>query len=65
MYTYSTRGGRFFGIGGSREFAYIFLDYKQIGYGGVLKAIGIIVIAILLISYFLVFLDRHKRKKAV
>lgn len=62
VYTYSARGGRFYGIGGSREFAYIFLDYNQIGYGGVLKAMGVIVLAILLVSYLLVFLDRRKRK---
>lgn len=61
VYTYSARGGRFYGIGGSREFAYIFLDYNQIGYGGVLKAMGVIVLAILLVSYLLVFLDRRKK----
>lgn len=62
VYTYSARGGRFYGIGGSKEFAYIFLDYNQIGYGGVLKAIVVIVIVILMVSYLLVFLDRQKRK---
>jgi len=31
VYTYSLNGGRFYGIGGSRDFAYIFLDYNQIG----------------------------------
>lgn len=61
VYTYSARGGRFYGIGGSREFAYIFLDYNQIGYGGVIKAISMIVIAILLVSYIFVFLDRRKK----
>ena len=59
VYTYSARGGRFYGIGGSKEFAYIFLDYNQIGYGGVLKAIVVIVIVILMVSYLLVFLG-HK-----
>ena len=63
VYTYSAKGGRFYGIGGSREFAYIFLDYNQIGYGGVLKAMGVIVLAILLVSYLLVFLDRRNRRK--
>ena len=62
VYTYSARGGRFYGIGGSKAFAYIFLDYNQIGYGGVLKAIVVIVIVILMVSYLLVFLDRQKRK---
>ena len=60
VYTYSARGGRFYGIGGSREFAYIFLDYNQIGYVGVIKAIAVIVIFILIVSFVLVFLDRRK-----
>ena len=29
VYTYSAKGGHFYGIGGSRKFAYIFLDYNQ------------------------------------
>ena len=60
VYSYSARGGSFYGIGGSREFAYIFLDYNQIGYVGVIKAIAVIVIFILIVSFVLGFLDRRK-----
>ena len=63
VYTYSTQGGRFYGVGGSKQFAYIFLDYNQIGYIGVMKSIIIIAILILLMSYFLVFLDRRQKRK--
>ena len=63
VYTYSAKGGRFYGIGGSRRFAYIFLDYNQIGYAGVAKAIAIIVMLILLIAYGLVFLDKRMKHK--
>lgn len=63
VYSYSARGGSFYGIGGSREFAYIFLDYNQIGYSGVFKSIIIIAILILLVSYFFVFLDRKLKRK--
>ena len=59
VYTYSSKGGRFYGIGGSREFAYIFLDYNQIGYSGVAKAIMAIIVMILGVSYLIVFLDKR------
>lgn len=63
VYSYSARGGSFYGIGGSREFAYIFLDYNQIGYASVFKSIMIIAILILLVSYIFVFLDRKVKHK--
>ena len=62
VYTYSSKGGRFYGIGGSREFAYIFLDYNQIGYSGVAKAIMAIIAMILGVSYLIVFLDKRWKK---
>ena len=58
VYTYSANGGEFFGIGGSRKYAYFFLDYTQIGYTGVAWAIVIMVIFILVISFLLVIVDR-------
>ncbi len=58
VYTYSANGGKFFGIGGSRKYAYFFLDYTQIGYTGVAWAIVIMVIFILVISFLLVIVDR-------
>ena len=60
VYIYNALGGRFFGIGGSREYAYKFLDYKQIGYLGVIKWILVFTIAIFVLSNILVFLDRRK-----
>lgn len=63
VYSYSARGGSFYGIGGSRDFAYIFLDYNQIGYMGVLKSIIIIALLILAVSYIFVFLDRKLKHK--
>lgn len=58
VYTYSLNGGRFYGIGGSRDFAYIFLDYNQIGYISVAKFLIIMTIFILVISYILVLIDK-------
>lgn len=63
VYIYNVLGGRFFGIGGSREYAYKFLDYKQIGYLGVIKWIGVFTILIFMLSNILVFLDRRKKHK--
>lgn len=62
VYTYSSKGGEFFGVGGSRKFAYFFLDYNQIGYKGVAEAIAIMILFILLISYLLIFVDRKLAK---
>lgn len=58
VYAYSAGGGEFFGVGGSTKFAYIFLDYTQIGYEGVAWAIVLMIIFILAISYVLVLVDR-------
>lgn len=63
VYTYSALGGRFFGIGGSREYAYKFLDYKQIGYLGVIKWIFVFTLLILMLSYIIVFWDKRKKHK--
>ena len=63
VYTYSANGGRFFGIGGSKYFAYIFLDYNQIGYSGVVKCLSIMAATIIFSSYILIYIDRKCRKK--
>lgn len=63
VYIYNALGGRFFGIGGSREYGYKFLDYKQIGYLGVLKWIFVFTVAIFVLSNILVFLDRKLKHK--
>lgn len=63
VYTYSWRGGTFYGIGGSRKYAYPFLDYELIGYKGVLICIGLFAVAILVVSYVLVLFDYVRGKK--
>lgn len=63
VYTYSWRGGTFYGIGGSRKYAYSFLDYELIGYKGVFFCIGIFAIAIVAASYVLVVFDYVMGKK--
>lgn len=65
VYTYSFNGGEFYSVGGSRKYAYWFLDYEIIGKMSVLKWIIIMAIFIELVSYGLVIFDlmRGKKKK--
>ena len=58
VYTYSKLGGTFYNIGGSKKFAYFFLDYNELGYLGVIKWIIIIGSMILLVSEILVIIDK-------
>jgi len=58
VYTYSAHGGEFFNIGGSRHFAYFFLDYTKLGISGVAKWMIVIFLGILAISYVFVCIDR-------
>ena len=68
VYTYSYYGGEFYSVGGSRKYAYFFLDYENIGKINVLKWIIIIAIFIEVISYIFVVFDlirgRGKNKKS-
>lgn len=63
VYSYGSSGGVFFNIGGSKKFAYFFLDYEKIGYLGVAKWILVITCCILFISYLLVWIDKKMREK--
>ena len=63
VYTYSNLGGSFYNIGGSRQFAYFFLDYNELGYMGVLKWLIIIILGILIISEILVILDKFLKDR--
>ena len=63
VYTYGARGGKFFSIGGSKKFAYFFLDYEKIGYSGVAKWIAFMTVCILFLSIVLIFIDRRMRDK--
>ena len=62
VYTYSNLGGSFYNIGGSRQFAYFFLDYNELGYMGVLKWLVIIILGILIVSEILVILDKFLKE---
>lgn len=57
VYLYSFSGGQFYSIGGSKEFAYFFLDYHKIGYLGVAMWLFLITGFILAMSCVLVFID--------
>lgn len=65
VYLYSYKGGKFYSIGGSRNFAYFFLDYEVIGYMGVAKWLLLILVSIVVMSYVFCFLDYQlsRRKK--
>ena len=63
VYTYSNLGGSFYNIGGSRQFAYFFLDYNELGYMGVIKWLLIIILGILIISEILVILDKFLKDR--
>lgn len=58
VYTYSNFGGTFYSIGGSRKFAYFFLDYIKLGYAGVFKWLVFIAIILLILSELIVLLDK-------
>lgn len=59
VYLYSYFGGRFYNIGGSRKFAYFFLDYEQLGSMKVLAWILLIATAILGIGHVIFFIDNR------
>ena len=63
VYTYSSSGGTFYSIGGSKKFAYFFLDYEKIGFSGVAIWITGITVCILFISYLLVYIDKKMRDR--
>lgn len=63
VYTYSSSGGKFYSIGGSKKFAYFFLDYEKIGFSGVAIWIIGMTVGILFISYLLVYIDKKMRDK--
>lgn len=57
VYLYHFCGGEFYTIGGSKEFAYLFLDYKQIGYHGVITCLILLSVSILMISCLFLKID--------
>lgn len=63
VYIYSYVGGEFYSVGGSRKYAYFFLDYEEIGKIGVLKWIIFMTIFIEVVSYILVIFDVIRGKK--
>lgn len=67
VYIYSSQGGRFFGVGGSKKYAYYFLDIDKIGVCGVFNYIIFISLCFILLCYMFIVLDkilaRAKRRK--
>lgn len=61
-FVYSGKG-KFYGIGGSRKYAYYFLDYEILGINRVIGYIAGIVIAIIVVGTLFVFLDKKLAKK--
>lgn len=55
--------GVFYSIGGSREFAYFFLDYKVLGIKGIVYWIIGIAIFILTLGYLLIAIDKKLARK--
>ena len=58
VYLFHSLGGHFYGIGGSRNFAYFFLDYQKIGILAVILWIIKISIFIIILGYILVCTDK-------
>ena len=63
VYLFHSKGGHFYGIGGSRNFAYFFLDYQKIGIKGVIRWILSFSIFIIVLGYSLVIIDKKFAKK--
>lgn len=58
VYLFHSLGGHFYGIGGSRNFAYFFLDYQKIGILAVILWIISISTFVVTLGYVLVILDK-------
>lgn len=65
VYTYARFGGQFFGVGGSKKYAYFFLDIDKIGLDGVLGYLLLFSICYFLASLLLIRIDNSlgKRRK--
>lgn len=63
VYLFHAKGGVFYSIGGSREFAYFFLDYKVLGIKGIVYWIIGIAIFILTLGYLLIAIDKKLARK--
>ena len=58
VYTYSYFGGKFYNIGGSKKYAYPFLDFERYGITNVFVWTLLIGIVIIIIGMIIVFFDR-------
>lgn len=63
VYLYSSMGGRFFSVGGSKKYAYFFLDIDKLGVFGVFKYIIIICLCFLIMGYLFVLIDNLLAKR--
>ena len=63
VYVYSSKGGTFYSLGGSRKYAYLFLDIEKYGYIKVGIWLTILTVAVILLGYVLILIDRIICKK--
>jgi hypothetical protein len=65
VYTYAHFGGEFFSVGGSKKYAYFFLDVDKIGVDGVFCYLLLFSICYILACLLLIRIDRilGKRKQ--
>lgn len=64
VYLFHAKGGVFYSIGGSKQFAYFFLDYKVIGIKETAYWIIIIAVVVLALGYLLIAIDKKLAKKS-
>lgn len=62
VYIIHLNGKHFYSIGGSRDFAYFFLDYNKIGVEGVICCMIAIALFIILLGYVFIIFDRKLAK---
>lgn len=58
VYLFHSKGGSFYNIGGSKDFAYFFLDYQKVGIIGVCSWMLKIFIFVIILGYLLVWIDK-------
>ena len=63
VYIFAYCGGTFYGIGGSKQFAYFFLDYNINGLGYVIGWLIFMILGILMLSFLLVIIDKVLKKR--
>lgn len=63
VYTYSHFGGQFFSIGGSKKYAYYFLDIDKIGIDGVFNYLSLFSLSYFIVCLLLISIDKALGKR--